>query len=111
MYARRLMVLYICVKFHENSRTVSELWSGHEYMVEMAMFNVQWAIAPKSRQPELWFLCSAHRLMVLCFVKISQTVSELWSGHEIIKRRRTDTQYFGRCNIIPRHFLWRGIRS
>ena len=26
--AHRLMVLYICMKFHENITTVSELWSG-----------------------------------------------------------------------------------
>ena len=24
---------------------------------------------------------------------------------------RTDTQKFGGYNIIPRHFLWRGIKS
>ena len=44
---------------------VSELWSGHEYIVEMAMFNVQRAINPKVSKLELWFMCSAHRLMVL----------------------------------------------
>ena len=41
-----LMVLYICVKFHENIQTVSELWSGHKYMVQMALFNVQKVITP-----------------------------------------------------------------
>ena len=35
--AHCLMVLYICVKFHVNISTQN----GHEYMVEMAMFNVQ----------------------------------------------------------------------
>ena len=33
------------------SRTVSELWSGHEYMVEMAIlniYNVQRAVTPKA---------------------------------------------------------------
>ena len=40
-FAHRLIVLYIGVKFCENITKVSELWSGHEYMVEMAMFNVQ----------------------------------------------------------------------
>ena len=45
-----------------------QLWSGHQYMVEMAIFNiynVQRAVTPKVGQPELWFLCSACRLMVL----------------------------------------------
>ena len=59
-------------------------------MVEMAMFNVQRAITPKVGKPELWFMCSAHHLMVLYigakFCEISQTVSELWRGHKIMKR-------------------------
>ena len=33
--------------FVKRSRTVSQLRSGHEYMVEMVMFNVQRAITPK----------------------------------------------------------------
>ena len=28
----------------------------------------------------------------------------------MINRGRTDTQKFGGYNIIPRHFLWRGIK-
>ena len=34
-------------------------------MVEMIMFNVQRAITPKVDWPELQFMCSARRLMVL----------------------------------------------
>ena len=44
--ARRFIMLYICVKFRENVTNVSELWSAHEYMVEMAMVNVQRVITP-----------------------------------------------------------------
>ena len=47
-------------------------------------------------------------------MKISQTVSKLLSCQEILKRRRTDrrtdTQDFGRYNIVPRHVLWPGIK-
>ena len=50
--ARRLMVFYICVKFREIFTKVSELWSGHRYMVEMAMFNIQRVITPKIGIPE-----------------------------------------------------------
>ena len=63
--ARRLMVLYIVRSFVKVLRTVSELWSGHEYMVAMAMFNVQKAKSPKVDIPELRFMSSARRLMVL----------------------------------------------
>ena len=34
------------------SQTVFNLQSGHEYMVEMAKFNVQRAITPKVGKPE-----------------------------------------------------------
>ena len=47
------------------SPTVFKLQSGHKYMVEMAMINIQRAITPKVGKPELQFICSAHRLMVL----------------------------------------------
>ena len=60
----RLMVLNICVKFHENI-SVLMLQSGHKYVVEMAIFNVQRAITPKACNPVSWFLCSASCLMVL----------------------------------------------
>ena len=41
------------------------LQSGHKYIVEMAMFNVQWAMTPKVGKPELLFVCFARRLIVL----------------------------------------------
>ena len=47
------------------SQTVLMLKSGQEYMLEMAIFNVQRAINPKVCNQELRFLCSARRLIVL----------------------------------------------
>ena len=68
--------------------------SGHEYVVEMAIFNVQRAITPKVCNPELRILRSAHRLILLniCgnFVRISQTVFELRSGPGLVTDRQTD---------------------
>ena len=44
-------------------------------MVEMATFNVQRAITPKVGKPELWFICSASRLIVLyIFVKFRENI-------------------------------------
>ena len=46
-------------------------------MVKMAMFNVQSAITPEVGKPELWFMCSAHRLMVLNItVKLRENISK-----------------------------------
>ena len=47
------------------SQTVLMLQSGHEYVAEMAIFNVRRAITPNVCNPELRFLCSACRLIVL----------------------------------------------
>ena len=66
--ACRLMELEISKNFHQISEMVSNLQSGHYCLVEMAIFNiyyVQRAVTPKVGQPELWFLCSARRVMVL----------------------------------------------
>ena len=52
-FAHRPMVLDIYVTFHENISTVFNLQSGHKHMVEMAIFNVQRAIAPEVGKPEL----------------------------------------------------------
>ena len=47
------------------SVTVFNLQSGHEYMVEIVTFNVQRAITLKVSKPELRFMCSARRQIVL----------------------------------------------
>ena len=58
------MVLYIWVRFHENISNGFQ----HTEMVEMAVFNVQRAITPRGGKPELWFVYSACRLMVLTYM-------------------------------------------
>ena len=46
-------------------------------MVEMAMFNIQRAMTPKVGKPELWFMCSAHCLIVLYIcVKFGKIISD-----------------------------------
>ena len=57
------MVLYIYEKFDNNISNSFQLTD--EYMVEMAMLNVQRAIIPKVDKPELPIICSACRLIVL----------------------------------------------
>ena len=47
------------------SKTVFDLQSGHKYLVEMAMFNVQRAITPKVGKLELRFMSSACCLIEL----------------------------------------------
>ena len=69
------------MKFHENITKVSELWSGHGYMVEIAMFNVQ-----RVRRPELRLMCSAHLLMVVYIgVKFRENIS---NGIRVMERTR-----------------------
>ena len=56
---------------------VFNLQSRQEYKIEMAMFNVQRATTPKGGKPELQFMCSACRLIVLYIcVKFRENISE-----------------------------------
>ena len=76
--AHSLMVLNICVKFHENIQVALNLWSRHENC------NTQRAITQKVGKPELWLMCSAHCLMVfnIC-VKFHKNMS---SGFKLMER-------------------------
>ena len=50
----------------------------------MKIVNTQRAITPKERKPELWFMPSAHRLIVFnIYVKFHETMS---SGFKLMKR-------------------------
>ena len=81
------MVFNVCVKFHEN------MSNGFKVMERTRkLINAQRAITPKVEKPELWFMCSAHRLMVfnVC-VKFHENMS---SGFKVMERTRkllTDT--------------------
>ena len=57
------------------SRTVFNLQSEHEYMVEMAMFNIQRAVTLKVGKPELRFMCFArcHMMLYIC-VKFCENI-------------------------------------
>ena len=71
-------------------QAVLKLWSGHKIV------NTQRAITPKAEKQELWFMCSAPRVMVfivrvkfheicqevLKFHEICQEFLKLWSRHE-----------------------------
>ena len=58
-FARRFIVLCICVKFPENILKVFNLQCVHKYMVETTLFTVQRTITPKRGKPELQFMYSA----------------------------------------------------
>ena len=66
------------------SQTVLKLQSGHKFVIEMAIFNVQRAITPKVCNPELWFLRYKCRLMVLNIcVKFHKNIL---NGFKVTKR-------------------------
>ena len=74
------------------------------YVHILAIFSVQRAITLKEGKPELWFMCSAGRLIVLynC-VKFCENISD---GIRVMEQTRMmeapmDTRNFGRYNIIP----------
>ena len=66
------------------SRTVFNLQSGHEHIVEMTTFNVQRAITPKVGKPEVRLMCSAYCFIVLYIcVKFGENIS---NGIRVMKR-------------------------
>ena len=68
------------------SQTVLMLQSGHEYVDEMAIFNVQRAITPNVCSPDLRFLRSACRHLVLNIcVKFQENIL---NGFEVTERSR-----------------------
>ena len=79
----RVMIHVFCMSSHgalhlcEVSCKYHEQYQSYEYMVEIAMFNIQRAITPKVGQSELRFMCSAHRLMVhYSCVKFHENISK-----------------------------------
>ena len=99
--------LHFLWSFVKISRMVSELWSEHEHVVEMAMFNVQMVTTPKVSKPKLRFMfrtLSHGAMRVGQFHENISNGTKLWSAGE-----QRDTQNVGGYNIIPRHLLWRGI--
>ena len=73
--ARRLMVLYICVKFLENITNGIRVMErtrehGRNGYVQCSKGN------NSVGKPELWFMCSAHLLMVFYIaVKLRENIS------------------------------------
>ena len=63
------MVLMLCMSsqgaFVRDFMKISQTVFNLQYMVEMAICNVQRAITPKVGKPELRFMCSALCLIVL----------------------------------------------
>ena len=71
------------------SRTVFKLPSGHKYIIEITIFEVQRAITLKESQAEL-FLCSAPFLMMLyIYLKFHQ---HIWNGFQLTERTRVQSR-------------------
>ena len=62
--------------FKEISETIFKLQKGHKYMTGITNYNVQRALTPKAGNRELWFLCSAHHIMVIYIcIKFQENIS------------------------------------
>ena len=68
-------MLYICEKFHNNISKVFNLQSGHKYMAEMAIFNVQRAITPKVCKPVMVrVFCMSSQVVLYICVKFCENI-------------------------------------
>ena len=81
--AHHLMLVNICMKFHEGN--LNGFWvTERTRPYRKIYFQFQRAITPKIHNPELQFLCSARRLMLLYIcVKFHENIS---SGFWVTER-------------------------
>ena len=116
--ARRLVMLYISTKF-------CEIISNGIKVIERTRFlywKFQRGIIPQKNVGGVTVvnLCtSSDHALHLC--QVSWNYLERYQSYRADTNdqpltdgrtdRRTDTQKFGGYNIIPRHFLWRGIKT
>ena len=80
-------------------------------MVEMAIFNIQRAITLEVGKHELWFMCSARRLIVfnIC-VKFHENMSSGFKLMEWTRKLLTDTHTEKTKTIYTiAYFICRGI--
>ena len=95
-------MLIICVKFHENILNGFEVTERTRACGKIAIFQCSKAITRKECNPELWFLCSAHRLILLNIcLKFHENISnglELRSGQGFVTDRLT-TNANGKNNM------------
>ena len=51
-------------------------------MTGITIYNVQWEVTPKVGNLELWFLCSAHHIMVIYIcIKFQANISKRFSSN------------------------------
>ena len=85
-YTSSHSALHLCEVSCKYLAGISALLSGHKYMVEIAMFSVQRAVTPKVGIPDLRFICSAHRLIVLYIcIKFGENITD---GIKVMERTR-----------------------
>ena len=75
-----LMLVNICMKFHEDTLTVLKLQSECHFVLETATYKVQRGITQKVQIEELWLLHSAHRLMLvnICMMFHEGILNSFW---------------------------------
>ena len=93
-----------------NLKQVFRLQSGHKYMIEIIIYNVQRAATAKVGKQELQFLCFTCHLMVvniLCsLMKISNRVFKLPSGHEYMTKISIYTVQRAITPKVGKPLLW-----
>ena len=107
--AHRLCWLLFVWSFMKVPWTVFELQRGHGHITKSTIFNFKGPLLQKYTI-QSYGSCTLHIVsccftFVLSFMKISQTVLELQSGHDFVTDRRTDRQTT-RAKTICLPTLW-----
>ena len=75
-YMSSYVALHFLKSFKKISETIFKLKKGNMYMTRTPIYNVQRVLTPKAGYSELWFLCSAHHIVVIYIcVKFQENIS------------------------------------
>ena len=93
------MLVNICIKFHEGILNVFLVIERTQPYRKIYYFQFQRAVTPKIHNPELQFLRSARRLMLLYIcVKFNENIS---NGFRVTEQTEGWTDNQGKNNMSP----------
>ena len=75
-YMSSYVALHFCKASRKSLKPFQVIERAHKYMNRITICNVQRAVTPKAGNSELWFLCSAHHIMVIYIcIKFQENIS------------------------------------
>ena len=114
------------LRFQENPWNIFKLQKGHKYMTGITIYNVQRVVTSNTDNSELWFLCTAHHIMVIHICKkFQENISNSFQVTErihilqkwLVQRAKTpkvgkpELRFISSTNRVKFHQnMWKGFQ-